>query len=70
MAQFDALFETTATDPVCGMEVEKANPPGGSFAHEGETYYFCAPGCRTAFSQDPARYLANPGAHGHGHHHE
>jgi Cu+-exporting ATPase len=24
----------------------------------GQTYYFCAPGCRRAFDEDPARYLS------------
>jgi YHS domain-containing protein len=27
-------------------------------AHEGRTYYFCGPGCRSRFEADPARYLA------------
>jgi Cu+-exporting ATPase len=30
--------------------------------HGGNTYYFCAPGCRSAFVQDPAQYLATPTA--------
>jgi Cu+-exporting ATPase len=25
--------------------------------HEGRTYYFCSPGCRAAFEQDPAAHL-------------
>ena len=47
----------TAIDPICKMTVPKADPPGGSAEHDGETYYFCAPGCRTAFLQDPAQFL-------------
>ncbi|MFW6195310.1 MAG: YHS domain-containing protein [Chloroflexota bacterium] len=48
------------TDPVCKMEVSVENPPGGMYEHEGETYYFCAPGCRVAFSREPEKYL-DPG---------
>jgi Cu+-exporting ATPase len=48
----------TAVDPVCGMDVDKKNPPGGTFDHEGETYYFCGRGCRLNFEEDPAGYLS------------
>ena len=47
-----------AIDPVCKMEVDTANPPGGASEHEGQTYYFCAPGCKTSFDQEPQKYLA------------
>ena len=55
----DSLFQDqgTATDPVCKMTVDTANPPGGKAEHEGETYYFCSEGCREAFEAEPARYL-------------
>ncbi len=68
MTQLDAVFNqsSTAMDPVCGMDVNTADPPGGSHEHEGATYYFCAPGCRLAFAKDPAHFLTNPGHHGHG----
>jgi xanthine dehydrogenase accessory factor len=46
----------TAIDPVCGMEVT-ADESGRPFDYEGETYYFCCPGCRKAFSTSPADYL-------------
>ena len=49
---------STAVDPVCGMEVDTANPPGGSHEHEGMTYYFCGRGCRLEFQEDPAGYLS------------
>lgn len=48
----------TAVDPVCDMEVDTSNPPGGVAVYEGETYYFCGPGCRVAFQKDPAAYLS------------
>lgn len=45
----------TAIDPVCEMEVEVATARWIT-EHEGETYYFCAPGCKTAFEKTPAEY--------------
>jgi Cu+-exporting ATPase len=27
--------------------------------YEGQTYYFCAPGCKKAFEAEPAKYLAD-----------
>ncbi len=49
---------STATDPVCGMDVDTKNPPGGSHEHEGTTYYFCGTGCRLEFQEDAAGYLS------------
>ncbi len=43
-------------DPVCGMTVDPATA-AGSFAHAGQTYYFCSKGCLTKFQQEPVRYL-------------
>ena len=45
----------TATDPVCQMTVDTANPNGGAAEYQGATYYFCAPGCRIAFEREPER---------------
>ena len=45
-----------ATDPVCGMAVDPATAK--SAEHEGTTFRFCSPGCRKAFTNDPATYLA------------
>ena len=39
------------------MDVDTANPPGGQSDYQGATYYFCAPGCKVAFDQDPEKYL-------------
>ena len=47
---------TYATDPVCDMMVDIATAKW-TFEHDGETYYFCAPGCRKAFSEDPTAYV-------------
>lgn len=51
-----------AVDPVCGMTVT-ADASGRPLEHEGTTYYFCCPGCRYAFSKDPAAYLGDDTTH-------
>ena len=57
----------TAIDPVCGMKVDPAAPRGGSFEHQGTTYYFCSPGCRTKFAAAPDDWLrSGPKGMGHG----
>jgi Cu+-exporting ATPase len=45
-----------ATDPVCGMSVD---PHTAKLKAEvgGRTYYFCSPGCRTKFLENPGKYL-------------
>lgn len=60
MSQLDMIFgkpEDTAIDPICKMTVLKADPSGGTAEYEGETYYFCAPGCRETFQKDPKAWL-------------
>ena len=42
-----------AIDPICGMEVDPTTAKW-SAERDGETYYFCAPGCRRAFLAAPA----------------
>lgn len=49
--------EGFAIDPVCKMEVEMATAPATS-VHNGTTYYFCAPGCKTAFDEQPDLYIS------------
>lgn len=44
------------TDPVCGMEVDPEEAPAKT-EHEGETYYFCAPGCKQKFEKEPEKYV-------------
>ncbi len=60
----DMESQGTATDPVCGMSVEKRTAEYRSF-HGGEAYYFCSAGCKQAFDKDPAKYLAGKEHHGH-----
>ena len=44
-------------DPVCGMQIEKADAAGQS-EFEGRTYYFCSSGCKEQFDADPARFTS------------
>ena len=46
----------TAIDAVCGMTVD-ADDSNRPFEYNGTTYYFCAPGCRTAFEKDPQSFI-------------
>ncbi len=43
-------------DPVCGMQVDPKNAAGSS-EHDGQTYYFCSPGCKRKFDQNPAQFV-------------
>jgi len=45
-----------AIDPVCKMEVDPRTAPA-RMEYKGQTYYFCAPGCKAAFEKDPEKYL-------------
>ena len=45
-------------DPVCDMQVDTRNPPGGIFEYGGRTFYFCGPGCNRAFQREPEAYLS------------
>ena len=45
-----------AKDPVCGMDVDEKTAPAKS-EHMGKTYYFCAPGCKKDFDENPEKYL-------------
>jgi P-type Cu+ transporter len=51
-SQSEAL---TATDPVCGMQVDAAKTPH-RHAHEGRAYYFCSAGCCSTFIAGPEKY--------------
>ncbi len=60
----------TAIDPVCLMEVDTENPPGGHSEYQGTDYYFCGRGCKVAFDRDPEHVLSGQGVvpmeHGEG----
>ena len=56
---FALLFWLTArrgaTDPVCGMKVDRDKAVTKEFG--GETHYFCSTHCLHAFEADPEKYL-------------
>jgi YHS domain-containing protein len=56
-----------AKDPVCDMEVDEETAKWKS-TYKGKTYYFCAPGCKSEFDENPAKYTgSSSGGHsGHG----
>ncbi|MFQ6068528.1 MAG: YHS domain-containing protein [Candidatus Bathyarchaeia archaeon] len=45
-----------AKDPVCGMEVDEKEAKWKS-VYKGKTYYFCAPGCKTHFDENPEKFV-------------
>ena len=49
--------KVTAIDPVCGMTVVPGEAAGGSASHDGTTYDFCSPRCRTRFEAEPHAFL-------------
>ena len=55
-----------AKDPVCGMDVDEKTAAGKS-EYKGQTYYFCAPGCKAAFDKEPEKYLGKKEEHGQHH---
>jgi YHS domain-containing protein len=45
-----------AKDPACGMHVDETTAKHTA-EYNGQTYYFCAPGCKKAFEPEPQTYL-------------
>ena len=54
-----------AIDPVCKMEVDE-NTAEFVTEYKGNRYYFCAPGCKKAFEENPEKYIGSE----HKHHHD
>ena len=50
---FRAVSEL-ATDPVCGMAVEREGTP--HYMVDGSTYFFCSTACRDEFVADPGKF--------------
>jgi len=42
-------------DLVCGMTIDPRTAAATS-EYEGQTYYFCARGCKVSFDKDPEKY--------------
>lgn len=53
-----------AKDLVCGMQVneQQATSKGLTSQYEQQTYYFCSPGCKQQFDQNPQRYASQQAA--------
>ena len=49
-------LDFSATDPVCGMKVDSSQVRGKA-RYQGESYFFCSPGCMSKFTADPTKYL-------------
>ena len=47
-----------AVDPVCKMDVDE-NTAQYKTEHKGKTYYFCAPGCKKAFEENPEKFIVD-----------
>jgi Cu+-exporting ATPase len=50
----------TVKDVVCGMDIDPTTAAGTS-EYNGQTYYFCSPGCKRSFDKDPEKYLSQGG---------
>lgn len=53
---FRAPESLIAIDPVCKMAVDPQEAPA-TYVYQNKTYYFCHPGCKASFEQDPGKYL-------------
>lgn len=40
------------------MEIDK-NDNAGSVEYKGNDYYFCSPGCKDKFEENPEKYINN-----------
>jgi len=48
----------TSIDPICKMQVDEGKCKITS-VYKGKKYYFCAPGCKRSFDQNPEKYLTD-----------
>jgi YHS domain-containing protein len=48
-----------AIDPICKMQVNEKTAQYKS-EHKGKMYYFCAPGCKKKFDENPDKYAEKP----------
>jgi Cu+-exporting ATPase len=44
-------------DPVCKMTIDSEKAAATSL-YKGQTIYFCNPGCKAKFDQEPERYTS------------
>mgnify|MGYP000869384315 CR=1 FL=1 len=67
-AEDEVPVARTVLDPVCGMSVDPSTATNTAL-YEGETYYFCSPGCRSKFEENPSRYVSAAPAPAQAHEH-
>lgn len=53
--KIDEDGERIETDPVCGMELRRADA-AASMAWNGELFFFCSDACHAKFAREPDRY--------------
>jgi Cu+-exporting ATPase len=46
------------------MDIDPATAAGTS-EYKGQIYYFCAPGCKKSFDENPEKYLGKSAEHVH-----
>lgn len=46
-----------AKDLICKMDVDERTAKYKSM-FQGKTYYFCAPGCKKTFEENPEKYVS------------
>ena len=68
MKAAESVITEKVLDPVCGMTIDPATAAGKT-EYNGETYYFCNPGCLKKFEANPTAYVHDAGDGHHGHHH-
>jgi YHS domain-containing protein len=51
-----------AKDLVCGMNVDEKIAKYTT-TYKGKTYYFCAPGCKKTFEDNPDKYVGGSVGH-------
>ena len=52
----DEVELATATDPVCGRTLKRADA-AAAIDHHGVVYFFCSTDCRDQFAADPDLYI-------------
>ena len=51
-----AVAAAEVLDPVCGMTISPEDAVG-HVDYKGQTYYFCAKGCKTKFDSNPSQFV-------------
>ena len=59
----DEIELATATDPVCGRELKRADAASAIDVH-GTVYFFCSEACKQQFVADPTLFTDAPAALG------